>query len=114
MNRLAFALVLFCSAAAWISPSVAADPPKVAGPYKLLAADFTGNGHRDLVIGFHDLGLLTVPQGNGRGRFDHRAITPTRAGLRARVLPTDRSTWPPVIWTETDAPTWSSAARVVL
>ena len=78
MNRLAFAVGLFCIAAVWILPCVAADPPKVAGPYKLLAADFTGNGHRDLVSGVHDLGLLTGAQGNGRGRVDHRAITPIR------------------------------------
>ncbi len=59
-------------------PGSAAEPPRLAGPYKLLARDFTGNGHRDLAVGFHDLGLLSVEEGNGRGVFRHRAITPLR------------------------------------
>ncbi len=78
MNRLACSLGLLVLTTASLPSSSAADPPRLAGPYKLLAADFTGNGHRDLVIGFHDLGLLTVAEGNGRGRFAHRAITPIR------------------------------------
>lgn len=57
-------------------PCLAAEPPELAGPYKLVARDFTGNGQRDLAIGFHDLGLLSLAEGNGRGLFQHRAITP--------------------------------------
>ena len=54
-----------------------ADPPvRRGGPYKLLAVDFTGDGRRDLAVGFHDLGLLTIEQGDGRGHFEHLAITP--------------------------------------
>ncbi|MED5398817.1 MAG: VCBS repeat-containing protein [Planctomycetota bacterium] len=60
-------------------PSLAAEPPELAGPYKLVARDFTGNGQRDLAIGFHDLGLLSLAEGNGRGLFQHRAITPLLA-----------------------------------
>ena len=51
-------------------------PPRLGGPYKLLAADFTGDGIKDLAVGFHDLGLLTIERGNGRGHFEHLAITP--------------------------------------
>ena len=40
-------------------------PPRLGGPYKLLAADFTGDGTKDLAVGFHDLGLLTIERGNG-------------------------------------------------
>ena len=55
----------------------AAEPPiRLGGPYKLLAADFTGNGHLDLAIGLHDLGMLTIEQGNGKGHFQHLAVTP--------------------------------------
>ncbi|MEC7556956.1 MAG: VCBS repeat-containing protein, partial [Planctomycetota bacterium] len=60
-------------------PCLAAEPPELAGPYKLVARDFTGNGQRDLAIGFHDLGLLSLAEGNGRGLFQHRAITPLLA-----------------------------------
>ena len=68
-------MLLMCSIAE------AAEPPvRLGGPYKLLAADFTGDGHRDLAIGFHDLGMLAVEQGNGMGRFEHFAITPIRHG----------------------------------
>ena len=55
-------------------------PVRVGGPYKLLAADFTGNGHRDLAVGLHDLGMLTIEEGNGEGSFKHLAITPIRSG----------------------------------
>ena len=55
-----------------------AEPPRLGGPYKLLAADFTGDSIVDLAVSFHDLGLLTIEQGNGRGHFKHLAITPIR------------------------------------
>jgi hypothetical protein len=55
-----------------------AEPPRLGGPYKLLAADFTGDGTTDLAVNFHDLGLLTIERGNGRGRFKHLAQTPIR------------------------------------
>lgn len=51
-------------------------PPRLGGPYKLLAADFTGDGRHDLAVGFHDLGLLTLERGDGRGHFEHLAVTP--------------------------------------
>ena len=74
LNRFLFVLVL--------SPGVlvkADDPPtRLGGPYKLLAADFTGDGRRDLAVGFHDLGLLTIERGDGKGHFEHLAITPIR------------------------------------
>lgn len=53
-------------------------PPRLGGPYKLLAADFTGDGTNDLAVGFHDLGLLTIERGNGRGKFEHLSIIPIR------------------------------------
>ena len=62
----------------------AAEPIRLGGPYKLLAADFTGNGHVDLLVGFHDLGMLAVEQGNGKGLFRHLAITPIRPGKQAK------------------------------
>lgn len=41
----------------------------VGGPYKVLARDVTGDGHPDLVLGFHQLGLIAVEVGDGRGNF---------------------------------------------
>jgi len=67
--------LILCLLAASV-PCRAAEPPQRAGPYKLVARDFTGNGQRDLAIGYHDLGLLSIAEGNGRGLFQHRAITP--------------------------------------
>lgn len=59
------------------STAAASEPAgRLGGPYKLLAADFTGNGHPDLAVGFHDLGMLTIEQGDGEGRFQHLAISP--------------------------------------
>ncbi|MBB75271.1 MAG: hypothetical protein CMJ75_12245 [Planctomycetaceae bacterium] len=69
-------LLVSCYLAA---PLYAEDPPpRLGGPYKLLAADFTGDGQQDLAVGFHDLGLLTLERGDGRGHFEHLAITPLR------------------------------------
>ncbi|MBO12897.1 MAG: hypothetical protein CMJ68_19330 [Planctomycetaceae bacterium] len=70
--RLGFALLMFAASVRCL----AVEPSTLAGPYKLVARDFTGNGQRDLAIGFHDLGLLSLAEGNGRGLFQHRAITP--------------------------------------
>ena len=70
--------ILCLVAALQVLPCNAAEPPSLGGPYKLLARDFTGNGNRDLAVGFHDLGLLSIEEGNGRGDFRHRAITPLR------------------------------------
>lgn len=70
-----------CLLALCLQPGLAArsaEPPRLGGPYKLLAADFTGDGTTDLAVGFHDLGLLTIERGNGRGRFKHLAQTPIR------------------------------------
>jgi hypothetical protein len=77
LNRLCRELL--CLSLMLIGIAEAAEPPvRLGGPYKLLAADFTGNGHRDLAVGLHDLGMLTIEQGNGEGRFQHLAITPIR------------------------------------
>ena len=71
--------ILICAVLVFSASAAAAEPPvRRGGPYKLLSADFTGNGHRDLAIGLHDLGMLAMEQGNGTGRFEHLAITPIR------------------------------------
>ena len=57
----------------------AEDPlPRLGGPYKLLAADFTGNGQQELANGIHDHGLVSHERGDGRGNKEHLAITPQR------------------------------------
>ena len=67
-------LLVSCCAA---NPLQSEDAPaRLGGPYKLLAADFTGDGRRDLAVGFHDLGLLTIERGDGRGHFEHLTATP--------------------------------------
>lgn len=39
------------------------------GPYKVIAADFTGDGKIDLAIGYHRIGVVTIEQGDGQGNF---------------------------------------------
>lgn len=41
----------------------------IGGPYKVVAADFTGDGKLDLAIGYHAVGLVTIEQGDGAGNF---------------------------------------------
>ena len=62
----------------------------VGGPYKVLARDVTGDGHPDLVLGFHQLGLIAVEAGDGRGNF----ASPVLSELgRHRGLPASDKTW---------------------
>lgn len=44
-----------------------ADGP--GGPYKVVAADFTGDGKIDLAIGYHRIGVVAIEQGDGEGNF---------------------------------------------
>ena len=41
----------------------------VGGPYKVLVANFAGDPHLDVLLGYHALGLLEVEQGDGTGAF---------------------------------------------
>ncbi len=43
------------------------------GPYRVAAADFTGDGVLDLALVYNRIGLLTIQQGDGRGSFTHLA-----------------------------------------
>ena len=63
-----------------VSLLVAAEPQKdrlhgyVGGPYKIIAADFTGDKLTDVVLGYRGIGVLAVEQGDGRGRLTSLAI----------------------------------------
>lgn len=43
------------------------------GPYRVAAADFTGDGILDLALVYNRIGLLTIQQGDGQGGFTHLA-----------------------------------------
>lgn len=60
---------------------LAADEPRkdrlhgyVGGPYKIVAADFTGDKLIDVVLGYQGIGVLAVEQGDGRGKLTPLAI----------------------------------------
>lgn len=44
------------------------------GPYKVAAADFTGDGHVDVMLAYHLIGVVSVEQGNGRGQLSVLAV----------------------------------------
>lgn len=46
----------------------------VAGPYKILAADFTGDELVDVMLGYHMIGIVAIEQGDGRGHFSPLAL----------------------------------------
>ncbi len=56
-------------------PLFAQEPAKsrldgyVAGPYKVLAADFTGDSLVDVILGYHAIGVLAVEKGDGKGNL---------------------------------------------
>lgn len=43
------------------------------GPYRVAAADFTGDGILDLALVYNRIGLLTIQKGDGQGGFTHLA-----------------------------------------
>lgn len=52
----------------------------VGGPYRVIAADFTGDRVLDLAIAYHAIGVVTVEAGDGKGGF-------LRAGLIDTSVP---------------------------
>ena len=66
--------ILFCLVhAAW-----AQEEPITAGPYKVLAADFTGDSTRDLIVSYYPAGVFSVQQGDGKGAFTSLGINVIR------------------------------------
>ena len=55
------------------------------GPYKVIAADFTGDRVIDLALAYHGVGLVTLETGDGSGRFAHTGL------IDAHVPPPSRS-----------------------
>ncbi len=49
-------------------------PSYVGGPYKVIAADFTGDGIVDLAVGNHGIAAVTVMQGDGKGGLSRLAV----------------------------------------
>jgi len=41
----------------------------VGGPYKVLLADFTGDRHLDIMLGYRNLGVVSLASGNGKREF---------------------------------------------
>lgn len=46
----------------------------VGGPYKVVAADFTGDRNIDVALGYQYLGVVTVERGDGKGQLSHLAV----------------------------------------
>ena len=61
------------------------------GPYKVIAADFTGDRFIDVILGYHAIGVLAVEEGDGRGN-----LTPLARNVFSdenRTLNPDDATW---------------------
>lgn len=63
------ACVLFARAVSSAPPFDPRLDGYVGGPYKVVAADFTGDSRIDVVVGFRNLGLVSVEHGDGSGGF---------------------------------------------
>lgn len=57
----------------------------VGGPYKVVAADFTGDDLVDLVIGYHNADAISLEQGDGRGHFSRRGLYTIPPGRRTVI-----------------------------
>jgi len=67
----------------WIPGGVAIG--QTGGLYKVAVADLTGDGIVDLALAYHAVGLVTVEQGDGQGRF--KSLVPNQ--LAKLPLPQD-------------------------
>ena len=97
-------ICLFCHGVLWTSlaglqaeerPQAAPQAPRksrlhgyVGGPYKVLVADFTGDRHADVMIGYRNLGIVSVAAGNGKGQFS-APVRNTFSDEDRRVYPDD-------------------------
>lgn len=69
--------VIACPLTAAVVKAVAFNrQPGVIGPYKVAAADFTGDGLTDLLVAFHDAGDVVVEKGDGHGNFSPVSRSP--------------------------------------
>jgi len=59
----------------------------VGGPYKVIAADFTGDKIIDLAVSHYPIDAITVEQGDGKGRFSRLAIFTIPADNRPDIEP---------------------------
>lgn len=50
--------------------------PARGGPYKVIAEEFTGDGIKDLAIGYLYVGTVVIERGDGRGNFTPMAVNP--------------------------------------
>ena len=48
----------------------------VGGPYKVIAADFTGDQRIELAVGYRSIGVLTIEQVDGRGQLTRLSLHP--------------------------------------
>ncbi|MDP7276869.1 MAG: VCBS repeat-containing protein [Planctomycetaceae bacterium] len=74
-------LLMLIVLALGLTDFLAADEPRkdrlhgyVGGPYKVVAADFTGDKLIDVLLGYRGIGVLAVDQGDGRGQLTPLAI----------------------------------------
>ena len=92
-----FKFLIIGLAIAVLPSSVAAQqlPPNrlngyVGGPYKIVAADFTGDKLVDVVLGYHMIGIVSVAQGNGRGQLSP-AVLNVFSDEDRKINPDDKS-----------------------
>ena len=54
--------------------------PTEGSPYKVNAADFTGDGVIDLAVSYYGAGVVAIEKGDGQGNFSHLAVNPICEG----------------------------------
>jgi len=90
MSRLKWTSAIIClcvmTSVAWAQADVAKvkQPPAmpaerpmngwVGGPYKVKAADVTGDGILDLVVSYYPIDVVTVEKGDGKGHFTRHKL----------------------------------------
>ena len=69
-------LLLGCCTASAQSPGETIPDGYVGGPYKVIAADFTGDQRLDLAVGYRAIGVVTIERVNRQGQLTRAALTP--------------------------------------
>ncbi len=93
LSQVAIMLLLACGPVAQLAAQATGKSRLegyVGGPYKVLLGDFTGDRHPDIMLGYHNLGVVSLAAGNGKREFA-RPVQNMFSDEQRRIFPDDDS-----------------------
>jgi hypothetical protein len=93
LSQVAIMLLLACGPVAQLAAQATGKSRLegyVGGPYKVLLGDFTGDRHPDIMLGYHNLGVVSLAAGNGKREFA-RPVQNMFSDQKRQLFPDDDS-----------------------